>query len=142
MEQPVAASDVFDPRAAELQQLRDLGVGSIQPDFSNPQVSRFLVQQLTVRILEIQELRHDLTLSREEGEVLKTTRESLRVKLAKAEISWIEIPAGILTGFAVNTLTTDHGDPLGWVMLGVGLAIVILTRRSQLSDTTSTRRST
>ena len=77
--------ELYDPVQIEIDHIGQLGAGDIEPDFNNPQIARYLAQQLIVRLHELRRASHD-------KEVLLEKQEKIQ-----AEISDLKVENGILS---------------------------------------------
>lgn len=129
--------NVYDPFEAELQYLKKIGVGEIELDFNNPNAARFLTQQLTVRLLELRETKLSVETLRSRNESFRDEIEELKVSNGKLtekdRFSWIEFPAGILSGIAGNLIVADKSNFLAWSLLLLGIVIFATVRLPQIS---------
>ncbi len=132
------SKEVYDPFDAEFKQLQDLGVSEIEPDFSNPQVAKFLIQQSQVRLLDLRQTRMKADGLQEKNDALRDEKTNILVHSGKLEerdrISWIEFPAGILCGIAGDMVVMNRSDYLGWALLIIGFALFVLLRFSQITE--------
>ena len=132
------SGEVYDPFDAELQQLKDFGVSDIQPDFSNPQVAKLLIQQLHIRLLELRQYKLKVDSLLDKNTAQRDEAEKVLVRNGRLEerdhISWIEFPAGVLCGIAGNMVVTNRYDFLGWSLLVIGFAFFLMLRFSQITE--------
>jgi len=125
---------VYDPTQTQLDQFSDLvseGLGL--EDLCNPTSVMLLLKQRHVNLIELQALKQEVAELRSATDQLRTEREDLRVRLGRSEdrgfASSIEIPISVLSGFAINMLTTDFKNWVGWALLIMTVGVLISTRR-------------
>jgi hypothetical protein len=70
---------------------------------------------------------NEMRLQLEKGELQKD-REDLRIGVAKlqsgARATLLEIPISVLSGFAINMLSTNPKDGVGWFMFIISLVML------------------
>lgn len=130
---------VYDPTDVQLEaygnmQKEDFGLD----DLSSPQVVNLLIQQQIFNLYKLKALEKDAEKLRENNSLLQNERENLRVKLAESwtssGVEFAEILISFLGGFAINILTNDWKDGLGWVLFLLSLFILLSFRLPRLSN--------
>lgn len=132
-------TNVYDPNPIdlELENLGKLGSNSLRPeDLTKPEVVTFLVQSQRIALFKLKKSEKELEELKKVNFNLNNVRENLRIKIAKhtewAKISWMEIPISFLGGFSINRLTMSTSDSLGWVLLVLSLAILLIIRSANI----------
>jgi hypothetical protein len=135
-------SVVYDPDATDLQISALDNIGLDQPqlsDMSDPKVLRILLWYQRVTLEQLKASSRQRTDLEREGMQLRQAREDLRVHMARLEErvkgSWLEIPISMASGFAINTLTVNPRDGVGWFLLVVSLVMLVLLRGSDATAT-------
>lgn len=105
-------------------------------DLSDPKVIQLLLHNQRVSLSEIKVAQGEISNLRAENDQLRSDRENLRIQLvaneSKSNVYWLEIPVSILSGFAINMLTTDFKDAIGWLFLIMSFVMLIPFRGQQL----------
>lgn len=144
MSEEATQSNIYDPFEAELDYLRNLGVTEIDLDPTNPVTARFLSQQLIVKVLELKESRRNEKELRKANDERRNQIEELRVLnatlIVRDRFSWIEFPAGLLSGFGGSMLANDLSNFSAWALLIVGFVFFIIGRIAQTKKDISNSR--
>jgi hypothetical protein len=113
-------------------------------DLTSPEVVQVILQREMVSLTDLKASKKEISELRKSNSELLSDRENLRIELAKSgqreSVSWIEIPIGVLSGFAINILTGNFRDGLGWVLLIMSLVILLFLRMPQLKQVLGGRR--
>ncbi|MET0648637.1 MAG: hypothetical protein ABW208_18655 [Pyrinomonadaceae bacterium] len=128
---------VYDATEIQLKQLGEVLTDSLTlDDLASPEKVQLLLQRELVHLTEIKAFKGELAALRGANTSLIEERENLRIQLAKVgqreALSWIEIPISILSGFAINMLTSDFKNGLGWVLLLLSLLMLLFLRLPQI----------
>lgn len=114
-------------------------------DLTTPEHVHLILEREKVHLTQLKENRAEITELRNAVTRLRRQREELRIDLAKSgqreRYSWIEIPLGMVSGFAINILTSDPKSTLGWFLLLISLLIITFLRISHLRDTSRKEQS-
>lgn len=130
---------VYDPDPTDMQMraLDGLGLDDLQlSDISNPDVVKLLVSNQRVTLVQLKacQAKADGVLS--ENTKLRQNREDLRVDIARLQervkTSWLEIPISVASGFAINMLTDDIKDGIGWFLLIITLVMLVFLRGTDI----------
>jgi len=125
-------SPSVDPTEAQLKSIGQMGIDLDAGDLASPEMTKFLLQNHRTSLLQYREAKKEVEKLREEKDDLVSLRESLNVKLARKEayeeITWLEIPVSILSGFAINMLVTDIKDGFGWLLIVLSIVMLFLVR--------------
>ncbi len=129
---------VYDPTEVQLKTLDGLGLEGLKlTDLAKPQVVQILIQQQVVLLTEVKAYKNDLAKLRDDNTKLRDDREGTRIELAQSRerenLSWTEIPISFLGGFAINMLTADPKNGLGWALLILSLCILVFLRMSHIA---------
>ncbi len=136
----IQRQNIFDPESEDLQfdALDGLGFDKLQVnDLCSPEAIHLLVhmQKISLKELKSAKLREQHLL--ENNERLRGDRENLRIKVAElnvlTRVSWFEIPVSILSGFAINILTSDKSNVTGWFMLIISVTLLVSIRLGLLN---------
>lgn len=128
---------VYDSIDLQLMALRETSDKNLNPaDLATPEMVHFILQREVVHLTELKAQKTEIADLRNANSRLKGDRESLRIAVAQSgereTFSWIEIPVSILSGFAINKLTSDPKDGFGWVLLIMTIIILLFLRLPQL----------
>ena len=107
-------------------------------DLAKPETVQLMITQQMITLTELRSAKADAVELRRQIKQLTDDRERLRIDLAKSKerrsILWLEVPMGVLFGFATKMLTTNSADGTGWVLLVVSLAMLVILRTSPRSE--------
>lgn len=123
----------YDPTEMQFHAWDAVGLQALtEADLARPEAVKLLLtfHRLTAAHLMASEKKCAAVAS--DNRTLRSQRETLRINNARLEsqshYTWVEIPISILTGFAVNILTRDYHDGLGWALLVTNIAILLFLR--------------
>lgn len=138
----------YDPDPTDLQMriLETVGGDNLTAsDLANPQVVQILVNNQRVSLTQLKAAQAETEQLRVEIDQLRIDRENLRIRIATIEshsnAAWLEIPISILSGFAINMLTSDVKDGLGWFLLIISMLMLIYLRGKHLMDSITKQNS-
>lgn len=130
----------FDPFAADVQlgMFGDISASDVPlAKLAKPEIVAMLIDQQRVTVRQLQALQKETERLRTENAQLRNSREEVRVDLAtlreKARYSVLQIPISVITAYAINRLSTNIRDHLGWFLLllsSVTLIILVVQSRS------------
>lgn len=128
---------VYDSTEVQLKALGEALTGRLKPtDLATPEIVQLILERELVHLTELKALKGEISELRKENAARLEDRENLRIELAKVgqreNLSWIEIPISILSGFAINILTNDYKNGLGWVLLVMTVLILLFLRLPQI----------
>jgi len=130
---------VYDPFAADLQMRAFDNVGLEAPDtqeLCQPAVVRLLIQNYRVALTQLKSSQEHARALQRDNEKLRAEREELRVSQAtfreRDHSTWLEIPAAIGAGFAVNMILGDAKAAAGWLLLAVTMVMLFYVRFQHL----------
>lgn len=120
---------VFDPTDLQLNSYGKVGLDDIDvTEMTNEQSVKMLLYQHVLNLHELKSAKRDLVDCKKQIEILKETREELRIKLASAVnsvgVDIASIFISFLGGFAINMLTSNWSSGIGWVIFLLCLTIV------------------
>lgn len=128
-------SVVYDPDPTDMQMhaLENMGLGDLQlSDISDPNIVKLFVFNQQVTLAQLKASKAKATGLLGESMKLRQDREDLRIELARLQeqvkTSWLEIPISVGSGFAINMLTNNIGDGLGWFLLVISLMMLVFLR--------------
>lgn len=132
---------VYDSTELQLRTVREITAKKLKStDYAKPEMAQVMLERQEVLLTEVIAYKNEVASLRSRIDDLVKERESLLVELAKAgeraSMSWLEIPASILVGFAINLLTQDFSNGLGWVLLIFNVIIILFLRMNQLRTMT------
>jgi hypothetical protein len=126
---------VFDPDPTDMQMtaLGQLNLENLQAsDLCTPEAVVLLVHIQRVALAELKVSKTSEKRLACEKDQLQEEKGNLRVDVAKLQSSinttWLEIPISLLTGFAINMLSSDKANVVGWFMLVMGLLMLAFLR--------------
>jgi len=131
---------VFDPAAMEMDAYQGLGGDQLDlSDLAHPETVTLLLLNLRLAVARQQKAERQCAALRNSESALLRDREGLRVALAgarqKIQTTLLEVPLGIIGGFAVTFLTRDKPDPVaGWALLALSVAMLVAIRWSETRD--------
>lgn len=136
----------YDPTDYQLDSYGKFGLSDMDiSEMANEQSVKMLLHQSFVNLHELKATKNELIISRKQVESLQGKRENLRVSLAKAKadagVDIASILMSLLGGFAINLLTTDWSDSLGWVIFIICIATVITFKASSIFSIFSKNKS-
>lgn len=132
------SSDVYDPTDLQINWVRSLSTEELTVSdlAKKPEAIELLLRQHTVILYDLKSCQGNLTECRNTNEELKNVREKLRVELAalheRANVSLIEIPISMASGFAINILTSNPASILGLALLILSLFMLVFLRWPQV----------
>ena len=107
-------------------------------ELSNPQSVKMLLYQHFLNLHELKAAKSDLATNKLENDLLKNDREELRIKLAgfnhNIGVDMASIFISFLGGFAINLLTDDWSNGLGWVIFVLCVAILFFFKYPLISS--------
>ncbi len=127
-----------DPTERQLQSIDELlGLTSHSlDDYAKPEMAAILLDRHRLTLVELMTAKarnHDLETSVNQ---LRTALDRRTIDLAIATERnsnlWMEIPIGILSGFAINLLTGEHPPIFAWVVLIICVVVLIYIRYSSI----------
>ena len=126
----ITTYDPTNPTDAQLENLISLQNSDFNADdLLNPGVVQMLLQQHGFSLMKVKSLEKDLSSLQKKNNELRDDRETLRIRIAKSRtdsrVQLAQILISVLGGFAINMLTTDWTNGLGWVLLLLSISIVI-----------------
>ena len=103
---------VYDSTEMQLKTLNQVVKESLRlEELATPPIVQIILERELVLLTELKTLKNKINEVQDANLNLISERENLRIGLAKSEqresISWIEIPIGILSGFAINMLSNN-----------------------------------
>lgn len=138
----------FDPTELQIRDLdKMLGEDSLSAaDIAKrPEAVQLILRQQAVQLAEIRSLKSESSDLRLTINALRDERENLRINLAalreRHSASVMEVPVSIASGFAINMLTSNFGDPVGWLLLLMSLSLLGLLRKTQIGAMFSRKES-
>jgi len=136
------ASLVYDPAPMDIQMraLDSIGLDDLQlSDISDPNVVKLFVFNQRVTLAQLKASEAKVTGLLEESMKLRQNREDLRIEIARLQervkASWLEIPISVGSGFAINMLTNNIGDGVGWFLLIISLVMLAFLRGTDILKT-------
>ena len=135
----------FDPTDRQLETIGNLDKGDVSiDDLCNPAVVRLLIDQQSANLYEIKALKQESTILRNKFDSLRNAKEELRVRYAESKSDpGVEISAivtSFIGGFAINKLSADTSDGLGWFLLLLSLVILGLLKYEIIKSVLQPRR--
>ena len=128
--------NVYDPTDTALRNVHEIlekEVLAVTDFVGNPVAILLLLREQNIQLIELMECKALLALAnkstteqRGEIEILKVDEARLK---ERENLSLIEIPASILTGFAISILTIDLHSQEGWLLLVLGIVMLLFLRR-------------
>ena len=107
-------------------------------ELSNPQSVKMLLYQHLLNLHELKATKSDLAKNKLYNDLLKNDREELRIKLAgfnhSIGVDMASIFISFLGGFAINLLTNDWSNGLGWVIFVLCVAILFFFKYPLISS--------
>lgn len=143
MEDPLPERNevVYDPTEVQLRDLNgllDAAKLTVESIAGNSGAIQLLLRQQTVQLHELGATKRDLAEANQDLETMRGEREILRIHVTKlesrADISFIQIPISIASGFAINVLTADIKSPHGWLLLGFTSFLLLFLRKNDIAD--------
>lgn len=129
---------VFDPDPTDIQitAWEKIDVEKLKAeDLCSPEAIQLLIHMHRVALTQLKITKASEAQLAQEKEQLRNDREELRVKMATLQSSdrtiWFEIPMSILSGFAINMLSINPKDGVGWLILIVNLTMLLFLRGRQ-----------
>lgn len=139
--------DPYEIQQREIEKMLGAEALSIADLAKKPEAVQLLLRQQSIQLYELRAYKAELAEMQRTSARLREEREELRIELAgfkeRHNASLIEIPISIVSGFAINMLTSNLGSPQGWLLLLLTLTLLAFLRRSQIGSLiqhTSTRR--
>ena len=139
-------SVVYDPTDYRLKDTSNmLGDSelSVENLANNPEAIRLILKQQYLQLVELKASQESVAGLTKKLEKVAAEREAFHIELASANeysrLSLIEIPIGILSGIAINMLTTDWANLQGWALLLLSVVMLILLKVLKPSRTTVTQ---
>jgi hypothetical protein len=128
---------VYDPTEVQLRALGEIASKKLNPtDLATPELVQQILERQFLILAELKLRKDELVKARSENDYLRVERENLRIALAKSEqresVLWLEIPIGIMSGFAINLLTNDPKNATGWVLLILCTIMLLYLRMPQI----------
>ncbi len=107
-------------------------------ELSNPKSVKLLLYQHFLNLHELKATKSDLAKNKLENDLLKNEREELKIKLAgfnhSVGVDIASIFISFLGGFAVNLLTNDWSNGLGWVIFVLCVSILFFFKYPLMSS--------
>lgn len=130
---------VYDSTDIQLRALGDMVAGKLTlDDLAKPEIVQLILERHVVSLTDLKTAKSEIVELQAIVKQLTDEREKLRINLAKSEqrqsILLLEIPIGILSGFAINMLTAKPTDGLGWALLIMSLIMLLFLRFPQLRE--------
>lgn len=129
---------VYDPDPTDIQitAWEQINLEKLHPsDLCSPEAVQLLIHIQRVTLAQLKSSKGSEARLALEKSQLQEEREDLRVEVARvqsrAHIGWLEIPISVLTGFAINMLSANPKDGVGWFMLIMGLVMLVFLRGGQ-----------
>lgn len=124
---------VYDATLLQLQSVNSVTTQELSlEDFSKPEVVAMLIERQKFTLTELKATQGNLIKTQADLELSKTEISNLKVKLAKSDQRrtnlWLEIPVSFLSGFAINMLTTNFSNGVGWFLLVLSLVMLLFLR--------------
>jgi hypothetical protein len=129
---------VFDPDPTDIQMtaLGQINLENLQAsDLCTPEAVGLLVHIQRVTLAQLKSSKTSESRLALDKDKLQEEKGDLRVQIAKLQsnvhASWLEIPISLLTGFAINMLSSSPANTdktVGWFMLVVGLFMLAFLR--------------
>jgi hypothetical protein len=135
----------YDPTDMRIASVAKFGLNDIDiTEITNESSVRLILDQHLGNLYDLKATKEDLVKSKGELSSLRLERESLRVQLAEsassAGVDLASILVSLLGGFAINMLTTDRSNALGWVILILCVAIILVFKVQVLKRAVSSIR--
>lgn len=129
---------IFDPDPTDMQMTawEQINVEKLQAtDLCSPEAVQLLIHMQRVTLAQLKTSKAAETRFASEKDQLQIDRENLRVEVAKLQngvrTTWLEIPISILSGFAINMLSTNIKNGIGWFVLILSLLMLVFLRGDQ-----------
>ena len=129
---------VFDPDPTDMQMnaWEGINVDTLRAkDLCSPEAVQLLIHMQKVTLAQLKSTKASETRLGLEKDHLQEVRGDLRVEIATLQsgvrMTWLEIPVSMLGGFAINMLSSNLEDGLGWFMLILSLFILVFLRGGQ-----------
>lgn len=131
---------IYDPTDIQINSHGKISLSDMDvEEMSNPQSVKMLLYQHLLSLHELKATKNDLTLNKLENESLKKDREELKIKLAglghNIGVDIASIFISLLGGFAINLLTMDWSNGLGWVIFVLCMTILFFFKYPIISST-------
>jgi len=129
---------VYDPTDIQIDSIETISFDIFDiEELSNPHVVKMLLYQHFLNLHQLKATKKELSEKHIEINQLKKELESLRIKLAglnqNVGVDMASIFISFLGGFAINLLTTDWSNGLGWVIFSLCLAILFFFKYPLIS---------
>ncbi|HET6385113.1 MAG TPA: hypothetical protein VFJ58_17110 [Armatimonadota bacterium] len=124
---------VYDPESAKEHAgaFGDLALEITLKDLSRPESVKLMVLMLRTEREETQALKNQIMTLREENQKLSAEHSDLRVQAAssktRADVTLLEIPAGLLTGLGISLLISAQ-SATSWIILILGVIMLFYIR--------------
>jgi len=135
---------VFDPDPTDMQMnaWERINVDTLQAkDLCTPEAIQLLIHMQKVTLAQLKSTKASETRLALEKDHLQEVRGDLRVEVATLQsgvrMTWLEIPVSMISGFAINMLSSNLKDGLGWFMLILSLFMLVFLRGNQAKSAIS-----
>lgn len=126
---------IFDPDPTDIQMtaLGQINLDTLQAaDLCTPEAVGLLIHIQRVTVAQLKSSKSSEIRLARENDQLREEKGDLLVEIAKLQsgvhAGWLEIPISLLTGFAINMLSSSPTNSVGWFMLTVGLLMLAFLR--------------
>ena len=128
----------YDPTDIQIDSFKKISITDMDlEELSDPHVVKMLLHQHLLNLHQLKATKKDLSEKQIELNTLKKDREDLRIELAglnqSVGVDMASIFISFLGGFAINLLTTDWSNGLGWVIFSLCLAILFFFKYPLIS---------
>lgn len=134
---------VYDPTDVQLEHLGNFHPEMLSADdLSSPELVTLIIASWRVSLHEVKVLKNQNQDLRAKLENAYEEKADLRVELAKTQsdsenksrTGWIEIPVSFISGFAINVLSSNPSNGVGWFMLLMSLLILLALRMGDIKS--------
>jgi len=129
---------IYDPTDLQIDSYKKINLFDMDiEELSNPQAVRMIIYQHIINLHELKVTKTKLDNKEIELENVKKERENLKVNLAGLEqsvgIDLARIAISFLGGFAINMLTKNWKDGLGWVIFIICIVVILILKLPLIS---------
>jgi hypothetical protein len=129
---------IYDPTDIQIDSFEKININDMDlEEMSNPHAVKMLLYQHVLNLHQLKVTKNELSEKQIELDMLKEDRENLRIELAglnqNVSVDMASIFISFLGGFAINLLTTNWSDGLGWVIFLLCIAILFIFKYPLIS---------